>query len=213
MRVERDGPWLDVHFEQPQHVLSWAIVGGGLGTGQRIAWRKVSDGDVAGDVVAWTQRQAAERGIDGPVMLTAASLDRLSRAECSVGGITARALVTVGLNNRLAVGDPPGPGPVGTINLLVHVDVPLSVAALLEALSIAVQARTAAVIDAGLPSVVSGKQATGTGTDCVVLVCPMQGDEQVYSGMHTALGSAIGQAVRSACDTGVREWVDVVYSR
>lgn len=60
--------------------------------------------------------------------------------------------------------------PAGTINLLVHINNPLSVAAHIEAMSIAAEARTAAIIELGLT--VGGRAATGTGTDCIAVSAP-----------------------------------------
>lgn len=207
MKIHQQGAWLAVDFEQPQRTLSWALVGGGVQRAHRVAWRRVNDADVAGDVVAWAQAEAAAHGVDGPLMLTAAKLERFVERQVEVAGVVATAVVTVGLSNRLRIGDPPVSGALGTINLLVHLDRPLSLEAQLEAVSLAVQARTVAVQDSGLASVVSGAPATGTGTDCVVLACPEGAPELRFAGMHTAVGAALGQAALQACDAAVRSWV------
>ena len=110
------------------------------------------------------------------------------------------------------VGDAPGANamaPVGTINLLCAVSVPLSEEAALEALSIAVEARTAAVLEARHPSRRSGAPATGTGTDCVVLAWPEPvAPPAVFAGKHTALGHVIGRAVGDCVRAGVADWLE-----
>jgi adenosylcobinamide amidohydrolase len=92
----------------------------------------------------------------------------------------------------------------GTINLLAVADAPLSDAALVELLSIATQARTAAVMEHG-PDLPSGR-ATGTGTDCIVVAAP-PGAER-YAGLHTEVGEAVGAAVYAAVASGVRDWME-----
>ena len=69
------------------------------------------------------------------------------------GDCSARCVATVGLGNALCAGDPPVAGePAGTINLLCHVSTPLSELALLEALALAAEARTLALLEARVPS-------------------------------------------------------------
>jgi adenosylcobinamide amidohydrolase len=83
------------------------------------------------------------------------------------------------------------------------VDAGLTETAQLEALSIAVQARTAAVMEVGLH--LDTGLATGTGTDCAALACdPGEGR---YAGLHTALGEAIGAATRQAVAAAAADWI------
>ena len=97
----------------------------------------------------------------------------------------------------------------GTINVALKVDRGLSEAALLELMSIATQARTAAVMDLDLP--LSVGRATGTGTDCVAVAAP-PGDEP-YAGLHTEIGEAAGRAVYSAVLEGGRGWMASIGAR
>jgi adenosylcobinamide amidohydrolase len=116
----------------------------------------------------------------------------------------ATCLATVGLSNAEAVGRrrPYHSADFGTINLCTAVDAALTEAAQLEALSIAIEARTAAVMEAGV-SLPTGT-ATGTGTDCAALACdPGEGR---YAGLHTAIGEAIGAATRRAITAAAADW-------
>jgi adenosylcobinamide amidohydrolase len=88
----------------------------------------------------------------------------------------------------------------------LRLDLPLSPAALLEAMSIAVQARTVAVLEVG--HVLPSGLATGTGTDCVAVAAPA-GDTP-YAGLHTPVGEATGRAVHTAVLEGAREWMATV---
>ena len=127
--------------------------------------------------------------------------------------MAARAVATVGLGNALAAGDPPGPlgpgGALGTINVLVQLSHALDEAALAEALALATEARTAAVLDGRVPSrrAADGALATGTGTDCIVVAAPEAGEPLRWVGKHTLAGSLLGGAVREAVSRGVRRWI------
>ncbi len=209
-------PWLVAELGSPHDVASWAIVRGGLCTARRVAWLHVDDVDldVKTDPVELLQRRLQDAGLHDAVgLLTACTLAHHQHLRRVVEGpgagpVGVDAVATVGLHNRLAVGDPPTPAAVGTINLLARIDRPVSPTALLEAMSIAVEARTAAVLGLGLPSPVSGAPSTGTGTDCVVVAAPTTGPPPLaYAGKHTALGAALGQAVFDAVSEGGRRWV------
>jgi adenosylcobinamide amidohydrolase len=98
---------------------------------------------------------------------------------------------------------------VGTINLLVRVSAPLTEEALAETLALAAEARTLAVLEAGVRSLRSGLPATGTGTDCVVVAAPPAepgGEPLAYAGKHTAVGHLVGAVVEEAVRTGIEAW-------
>ena len=142
-------------------------------------------------------------------MLTSADLSFYQDVTRSREGMEARCIATVGMTNALRIGDPPTQVEhAGTINLLCAVSVPLSLPALVEALSLAVEARTVAVLDEGLQSIQSGFPATGTGTDCVVIASPeeISAAQINYAGKHTVLGSVIGEAVYEAVKSGLKIW-------
>ncbi len=209
MQIERSELWIVTRFAEAQEVLSWAVVGGGRRRATTVANRYVRRADLPehvdpeGKLVAWM----AEAGLQDAVgMMTATRLDGLQDVTRTVDGVTARALVTAGLGNRLRAGDPPTMAVTGTINTLVHVDQPLSEAALVEALGLVVEAKTVAVLEAGLRSAVSDGVASGTGTDCVVVACPPGGREP-YAGKHTAIGAAVGAAVLEATRAAVARWM------
>jgi adenosylcobinamide amidohydrolase len=128
----------------------------------------------------------------------------------AAGGYAARAVATVGLGNALAAGDPPGPLALGTINVLAQLSHPLEDGAFAEALALAAEARTAAVLAARVPSQRSGEPATGTGTDCIVVAAPepaTAASHERWVGKHTALGALLGGAVREAVVRGCARWV------
>jgi adenosylcobinamide amidohydrolase len=208
--VERSGRWLRVRFAAPHRTLGWTIVGGGWRTTDRVSWIEVSGDELAPPVDPRRfviDRLAADGREEEPVLMTGCALDEHVVAHREVGETRATCVATVGLGNALRVGDAPADAPrVDTINLLCAVSRPLDDLGLLEALSIAVEARTAAVLEAGIPSRASGLAATGTGTDCVVVAAPRGDDGAAYAGKHTEAGAAVGGAVLAAVSRGVAAW-------
>jgi adenosylcobinamide amidohydrolase len=217
-RISRFGRWLVIRFGEPHAVASWAIVGGGIGSAETVAWCQVDERELRPpvDATRWLRARMREEGLQGAVgLLTGRALDAWVEATQSSGAIRAHCVATVGLGNALRVGDPPGPhARIGTINALVRVDVPLTTGAQLEALALAAEAKTAAVLEAGALSGRSGLRATGTGTDCLVVAAPSGASASsglprrtAYVGKHTDAGAAIGSAVFEAVREGASQWM------
>lgn len=212
-------PWLEYDLGTPHQVLSWSVNRPGYHTAKRILWREIRNADLPPglDVGDWLAGELAARGAsDAICLLTSRRIDRHVLRDAREGDVSAQALATVGLSNAERVGhrmDRTGRdwnrdlgATFGTINIAVRLDHPLSQTGLLEALSIATQARTAAIIDAGhhLPT----GPATGTGTDCIAIAAPEGADD--YAGLHTDTGIALGRAVYDAVLQGARDWTRTI---
>jgi adenosylcobinamide amidohydrolase len=212
MSVTCARPWLVVRFREEHTVMSWAIVGGGIRRAQCVAWHEVNDRELrppvdAGDLLRSRLASARLRGSVG--LLTSRRVDTYSDVDTTHGDVSARCIATVGLGNALRAGDLPGEsGRIGTINLLCRVSRPLTSEAQLEVLSLAAEARTLAVLEAGVPSRRSGLRATGTGTDCIVIASPSKGSAAPYAGKHTEIGHVVGASVERAVRLGVTRWLD-----
>jgi adenosylcobinamide amidohydrolase len=205
-----DGRLLVVRFPRVHRTLSWAVCGGGLGLTRAVAWRYVELGELSPSVDPASLLEASlkEHGLERAVgMMTARSLGTFDCVTKQADGVAARAVATVGLGNALAVGDPPGPMRVGTINILVQLSHALDEGALAEAIGVATEARTAAVLDGRVPSRRSQELASGTGTDCIVVAAPDIGEPLRWVGKHTTAGALVGGAVREAVTRGVRRWI------
>ena len=215
MDIVCDRPWLVAELEGPHRVLSWSLTAPGFVTARRIVWREVRNADLpAGfDALSWLKRDMLDAGHGEAVgLMTSRNIERHHFREARVERQSAACLATAGLSNAERVGRRQGFRPkAGTINLLVQTGGSLSDAAMIEALSIAVEARTLAVLEAGFATAPDGAAATGTGTDCVVIASPIAssigGDEAVFAGLHTALGEAVGAAVLAAMRAAVGEWM------
>jgi len=212
VKISLSPRWLIVRFDREHEVLSSAIVGGGRRRTRAVAWHEVRNDELLPtvDPLRLLKRRLAERGLSAPVgMLTSRDVARYVVAERRQNGVSARVVATVGMGNALRVGDPPGlrRGRVGTINILVHVSVPLSPEARIEALSVVAEARTLAVLEGSVKSRRTGLPSTGTGTDCIVIASPPGRRPNPYAGKHTAVGSVVGAAVLQAVRRGVAAWI------
>ncbi|MFC7053971.1 adenosylcobinamide amidohydrolase [Hansschlegelia quercus] len=205
VRIAR--PLLVASFAGPQTMLSWAMRRPGFETAERVVWREVAREDLTLDVdpQALLDASLKEARLDNAVaMMTSRDVRSARTAVATSGDVAAQCLATVGLNNAERAGTLSPPvvrSGHGTINLLAAVSAPLAQAALVEALSIATEARTAAVMDLDWP--VPGGVATGTGTDCIVMAAPAGEAGAPFAGLHTDIGRAIGAAVyRAVAEAG-----------
>ncbi|MFZ2872398.1 adenosylcobinamide amidohydrolase [Zavarzinia sp.] len=196
----------------PCRVLSWAPHRPGFQEARRVVWREVRNADLTPDVdplALLRDGLAALGALDAVAMMTSRDIRRHFTGHAEVEGVAAACLATIGLGNGERVGRrrharPPG---YGTVNMLVHVSQGLDDAALLEAQSVAAQARTLAIIEGDYRPDPDRPPITGTGTDCIVLTCPAAGLRAAYAGLHTAIGEAIGAAVLGAIRAGVADWL------
>ncbi|MFQ0815716.1 hypothetical protein AVM02_09395 [Brucella anthropi] len=209
--IHCSGPVLAAEFPDRQNILSWSLTRPGFVSARSVAWLEVRNDDLTLDVdpAVLLRERLAKAGYGEAVqMMTSRSVQKHHVATRRSGEAHGACLATVGLSNAGRVGERTQMTmPAGTINLLVHIDRPLSVAAHIEAMSIAAEARTAAIIELGLP--VGGKAATGTGTDCIAVSAPHGEAREAasYAGLHTDIGAALGGAVYDAVSEGGRLWI------
>ncbi|HEX4407043.1 MAG TPA: adenosylcobinamide amidohydrolase [Polyangia bacterium] len=208
-----DGRALVVPLDGAHEVLSWAIVNGGRRRADCVVWREVRLTELDPDIDARDVMRDSLVHVGRPDavgLMTARDVRRFEDVTVEIRGVRARCVATVGLGNARAVGDPPDDAHAGTINLLCVVSVPLAEEALVEACALVAEARTAALLASGWPSPVSGRPASGTGTDCIVVAAPAVDavEAERFAGKHTAVGAAIGAAVYRAVDLGVKRWLE-----
>lgn len=207
--VTLDHPWLDLDLGEEMQVLSWAPYRSGFVTARHILWREVRNADLTEnfDAISWLENEVSTRAEQPAVaMLTSRNIRMNSLETAESGPFKVSCLATLGLTNAERIGTrlPAEKRDYGTINLALVITPGLTETAMLEALSIATQARTAAVMNAGhdLPT----GRATGTGTDCIAIACP-KGDT-AYAGLHTDVGEAIGRATYAAIATEAKRWIE-----
>jgi adenosylcobinamide amidohydrolase len=141
---------------------------------------------------------------DALAFMTSRDITRHHSRRAKVEAVEAACLTTVGLSNAERVGARKTiPAKTGTINTLVWVSRPLTDGAFVEALSIAVEARTAAILETR-PA--GARPDTGTGTDCMIVAAPLTGEPLHWAGLHTAAGEAVGKTVYDATREGAEFW-------
>lgn len=206
--VDCTPPFLTTRFAEPQRTLGWTLLHPGFAVARDIVWVEVRNSDLgpATDPRDFLRARLADAGLaDALAFMTSRDIRRHHHVSRRVEQVEAACLTTVGLSNGERVGSRRVRGPhAGTINTLVHVSVPLTDGAMIEALSIVAQARTAAVMES--QRVAPGTAVTGTGTDCIVVACPFAGEPLACAGLHTAIGEAIGGAVHEATHEGAALW-------
>lgn len=201
------GRTLIVTFPEPYRVLSWAPLNGGFCQARSILNHQVrTDEYPAEESAAFLVGLARQLAIAEPVvgLMTGVLMERLVRRALHRQDFALECFATVGVSNALAVGDPATyDEKPGTINVIVAVNQPLTDAALVEAVAIVTEAKTRALSEARVKSTVSDALATGTGTDCVALACPVGAPVFRYCGKHTGLGELVGRAVYEAVTEGL----------
>jgi adenosylcobinamide amidohydrolase len=218
----RGGRTLAVALPEPWLVLGWAPLGGGFKHAELIVNHQIDISDRAATEAPRTHLTDVVRNLRrdprrAVAMMTGAEIARVGFATLARDGLIVGAWCTAGCANALRVGDRATVGvpraqatadrkshtvTPGTINMIVAINQSLTRAAMTEALQIAVEARVAAVHDAHVASVRSGKIATGTGTDCIAVAAPASAPRTnsiVYCGKHTLPGELIGRAVMRSC--------------
>jgi adenosylcobinamide amidohydrolase len=196
-------------------VLSWAPLGAGARIVRVLANHQVDVDNQAAlrapsHYLAGIVRSSGRDPRRTVALMTGAQVARVAYAKAARDGISVGAWCTAGFSNALRVGDRAGYSAArpGTINLIVMIDRLLAAAAMVEAVSLAAEARTLAVLEAGIASVQSGAPATGTGTDCIAVAAlarasgPGERAER-WCGMHTLAGELIGRAVLASCTRAI----------
>jgi adenosylcobinamide amidohydrolase len=207
-------------------VLGWAPLGGGFKRADLIVNHQIELDDRAATAAPRAHLTGVVRALErdprrAVAMMTGAKIARAGHATLARAGLIVGAWCSAGCTNALRVGDRATvgvpraaettggrmpTGEPGTINIIVAINQPLIRAAMAEALQIAVEARVAAIYEAGVASVRSGAIATGTGTDCIAVAAPVpasRANSIVYCGKHTLPGELIGRAVMRSCAAAI----------
>jgi adenosylcobinamide amidohydrolase len=223
VKSERDGLWekiLIVQFPQRRRVISTndgfmdAMATMNHSAHPKL-WQKVCEqmktkDEVGGKVYSRKIKdKIAERlGIrseDIAQMATAADMDNLAVVTKAFKPFTVTAIVTAGAKtNAIRTGVDEGKHiegeePKGTINILILTNARLTDGAMARAIVTATEAKTAAMEDLKVPSsYTKDVQATGTGTDSVIVVSGATGQKVTYTGGHSKIGEFIGKTVYEA---------------
>lgn len=133
-------------------------------------------------------------------MMTAASMKSLRIHRATEQDTTLTVLATAGLANARRIGDPADyptsdiqTPSAGTINIMVISSCAFSPAAMVEAIQMVTEAKTAAIYDLNIESPKSNRVATGTGTDATAIACAPTQNRIEYCGKHVVVGELLGR--------------------
>jgi adenosylcobinamide amidohydrolase len=199
---------LVVTFPTSYQVLSWAPLNGGLVEARTILNHQINVHEYPTlEPEVYLSSLAQHLQVAEPVvgLMTGVLMERLVRKVISTNVLQLECFATVGFSNALAVGDPSTYDEhPGTINVIATLDQPLSPSALVEAVQIVTEAKVQGLYAAKVTSTVTNAMATGTGTDCVAIACPLGEPAYQYCGKHTRLGELLGRVVAQAIEEGIQ---------
>ncbi len=212
LTMDNDTFWLV--SESPLQVLSSTVIGGDIKETEHIMSVRVPDDPDQRELAlrrprAFLRERSQALGNQEPVvgLITTLDHERLEVATHSEGNITVAALATVGLTHLSAPGRHnvvyTGEDRAGTINLVVLADARLSPEAEVRAATLATEAKTLALFEAGVKTS-DGTVATGTSMDTIIVASTGRGPFFRYSGSSTLLGHLIGRAVYDVVAAGVK---------
>ncbi|WP_432175407.1 adenosylcobinamide amidohydrolase [Streptomyces sp. Tue6028] len=180
-------------------MISSAVLGGGIGERAWVLNAQVSHGYRRTDPERHLADLAREAGVHGPGVGLMTAADVTGHGRAYDGG--AEAVATAGLGVRGWAASPaegtPVPDRPGTINIVVALPVPLTDAALVNAVATATEAKVQALLDAGY-------DCSGTPTDAVCVAARVaRPGEKVHSfaGPRSLWGARLARAVHGAVRT------------
>jgi adenosylcobinamide amidohydrolase len=198
-----------VRADEPLTTASSAVVGGGLGRASAIVNLHVPKnfrGEHADGVL---EAFVARRSIPAPWvgLLTGAWTEKAEIATETIDGITAVAIVTVGLSNPASAGRTAVAAWLpSTINTILVVDAVATPAALVNLVMTVTEAKVMVVAEAGVRTL-DGDPASGTSTDAIVIAASGRGRRCEFGGPVSDLGWAAARAARAALSKGVDRWM------
>lgn len=202
LQIVRDWPVLVWRLPRPLLAISSAIIGGGIGTRSWVLNATVSYDYDNPDPCTHVDRIAQRLGVSGDGVGLLTAVDVGSRVTTEDGGV--RATVTTGARTPVWAASPlPGPelrtpaDHAGTINAVCFSPVRLSEGALVNAVATIAEAKTQALLEAGVPG-------TGTVTDATAVLCPVDGPVEDYAGPRSLIGASLARAVHTAVTAGLR---------
>ncbi len=179
----------------PSWVASSASCGGGVGERHWVVNAQVPANYQRTDLEAHASELARAFALvgDGVTLFTAASVRGVR--EAADAGLYVQATVGVAHPTWAAADDADAPTGPGTINVVAFAPVRWAPGALLNALVTATEAKTQALLELGIPG-------TGTASDAICVVCPLEGPSEPFAGPRSHWGAALARAVHACVLAG-----------
>lgn len=146
---------------------------------------------------------------------TAAFVECASIRTKEYADVSVTAVVTAGIDhNGVRIGDPASyyeksnvytPLEPGTINILLYINHAMPEGAMVRAVTMCTEAKSAAIAELMLGSCYSTGIATGSGTDGTIIICDLETNDMLTdAGGHSKLGELIGCCVKEAVKEALR---------
>ncbi len=194
LEVEHTDRHLCLSWPEDRPCLSSAIFNGGYCQARRVLNMQVNGEAAIQSPQDSLAEYAGRQGWSGTTigLMTAASMESVCYQQTEIENEQLAVWLSVGLDNARRAGDKAdwwerAEPPVGTINIIMLTSLTLSAAVMAEMLMIVTEAKCAVLQELNILSPVSGKLATGTGTDATVIVAG-SGKSANWAGKHTRLG-------------------------
>jgi adenosylcobinamide hydrolase len=189
-------PLLVWRLPAPMRGISSAPLGGGIGTRRWVVNATVPMSYARADPQTHLAALAGDLGLDGPGVGLLTGVDVAQRVAAVDGAAEVWATVGLGQPIVAAAKRPiPRQHTPGTINIVAFVPVRLSDAALVNAVATITEAKAQALWELGLA-------ATGTATDAVTVLCPVDGAAEPYGGPLSRWGARLARAAHRAVREG-----------
>ncbi|MFC7527437.1 adenosylcobinamide amidohydrolase [Actinoplanes sp. GCM10030250] len=187
-----DVPLLLWRFPEPLLAVSSAVLGGGVGPREWLVNASVAMSYARPDPDAHLAELAAHLGLTGTGVGLLTGVDVADVVAADDDGVQVYA--TVGLGAPILAADPSAIGfghQPGTVNIVAWTPQRLGDGALINAVATATEAKAQALAELGLT-------ATGTATDAICVLCPMDGPVAAYGGPRSRWGAPLARAVHRA---------------
>jgi adenosylcobinamide hydrolase len=178
-------------------VISSAAVGGGLGNAEWVVNAQVARDYTRTDLEKHGAEIAAELDLEGAGVVLFTAVDVRDLSEADADGVYVGA--TVGVIQPTWAADevaPQSASPPGTINIVAHLPVAVTEAALVNAVITVTEAKTQALSEAGV-------RGTGTASDAVCIIAPSGPAVESFAGPRSALGSVLARQTHRAVRNGL----------
>ncbi|GLW32768.1 adenosylcobinamide amidohydrolase [Actinoplanes regularis] len=189
-------PLLLWRFPEPVLAASSAVLGGGVGPREWLINASVPMSYARPDPEAHLAELAGQLHLTGPGIGLLTGVDVHDVVSVREDGVQVYATVGLGAPIQAAESGVTGfAHRPGTINIVVWVPQRLGDGALVNAVATATEAKAQALAELGLA-------ATGTATDAICVLCPVDGPPAAYGGPRSLWGAPMARAVFEAVRDG-----------
>jgi len=209
--------FLIIKSEVPLKTMSSAVLNGGLRDANAIINCQVPKDYDHIDPQGYLKSITRKAGLSPEQvvgLMTAVNVSNVAVVTQQYHGLTVSAIVTAGLSNAAKAGDPALPVlKTGTINIIIVIDGNLTEGCMVDAVKTVTEAKSMALRELDIRSLISSELASGTTTDAIVVACTNRGKPIDHAGTATKLGEMIGISTIKAVKEAIRKQEGITSDR